>query len=199
MLWVPISLMAYAFGSMVWSHTFLAGVEGIRWFLLSLLLWVGLTTLNLQTAPKVIWGVHGGLVVASLWTVLQFWWDFKLFPQGPQPASSFVNRNFFAEYAVTVLPFSVWVLVTARRARWLPWVAASVAINVLALLMTGTRSALIALFLLIPVLLLVLTRYRTHWAFETWNRSQSDCCRIHHGHGYWRRRQYSLRQCTSST
>ena len=171
MLWVPISLMAYAFGSMVWSHTFLAGVEGIRWFLLSLLLWVGLTTLNLQTAPKVIWGMHGGLVVASLWTVLQFWWDFKLFPQGPQPASSFVNRNFFAEYAVTVLPFSVWVLVTARRARWLPWVAASVAINVLALLMTGTRSALIALFLLIPVLLLVLTRYRTHWAFETWNRS----------------------------
>lgn len=170
MLWVPIALMAYAFGSMVWSHTFLAGVEGIRWFLLSLLLWVGLNTLNLQTAPKLIWGLHSGLVVASLWTVLQFWWDFKFFPQGPQPASSFVNRNFFAEYAVTVLPFSVWVLVTLRQTRWLPWISASVAINVLALLMTGTRSALIALLLLIPVLLLVLVRYRAHWAFRTWSR-----------------------------
>ena len=163
MLWVPLALMVYALGSMVWSHTFLAAVEAIRWFLFSVLLWVGLNILNLHTLPKVIWGLHAGLVIASFWTVLQFWWDLRLFPQGPQPASTFVNRNFFAEYAVTVLPFSVWILATLKSPRWLLWVAASVGLNVLAILMTGTRSALVALLLLAPLLAWVLFRYRGHW------------------------------------
>jgi O-antigen ligase len=163
MLWVPLALMVYAMGSMVWSHTFLAAVEAIRWFLFSVLLWVGLNTLNLHTLPKVIWGMHAGLVIASFWTVLQFWWDLRLFPQGPQPASTFLNRNFFAEYAVTVLPFSVWVLASIRNPRWLPWVAASVGLNVLAILMTGTRSALVALLILTPILAWVLYRYRRLW------------------------------------
>ena len=35
LVWLPLALMAYALGSMVWSHTYLAGVEAIRWFLLS--------------------------------------------------------------------------------------------------------------------------------------------------------------------
>ena len=41
LVWLPLVLMAYALGSMVWSHTYLAGVEAIRWFLLALLLWLG--------------------------------------------------------------------------------------------------------------------------------------------------------------
>lgn len=35
---LPLALMAYATGSMVWSHTFLGGVEAIRWFCLTLVL-----------------------------------------------------------------------------------------------------------------------------------------------------------------
>ena len=41
LMWLPLALMFYALGSMVWSHTYLGGVEAIRWFVFSLLLWLG--------------------------------------------------------------------------------------------------------------------------------------------------------------
>lgn len=172
LVWLPLALMAYALGSMAWSHTYLAGVEAIRWFLLSLLLWVGLNTLTRQNMPLLLWGIHGGAVVASLWAALQFWFDLSLFPQFASPASTFVNRNFFAEYAVSALPFSVYVLAQLRASRWLLPVALSLALNVVALMMTGTRSALIALLVLAPVVALILFRYRRQFAFTHWSRAQ---------------------------
>ena len=74
----PLALMAYALGSMVWSHTYLAGVEAIRWFIFSLLLWLGLNTFTREKSPSLFWGIHVGAVVASLWTALQFWIDCRL-------------------------------------------------------------------------------------------------------------------------
>ena len=167
---LPLLLMAYALASMAWSHTYLAAVEAIRWFVLSLLLWLGLNTLNRDNLPTLAWGIHGGAVVASLWTALQFWFDFGFFVQGPNPASTFLNRNFFAEYAVCALPFSVYVLANLRSSRWLSILAFSVAFNVVALMMTGTRSALIALLILGPVLAVILVRYRAQFAFIHWSR-----------------------------
>jgi O-antigen ligase len=168
MVWLPVVLMLYALGSMMWSHTYLAGVEAIRWFLLGLLMWLGLNTLTRQNLPLLLWGIHAGAVVASFWVVLQFWFDFSLFPQAAPPSSTFINRNFFAEYAVTVLPLSVYLLASNRASRWLSVVAFSVALDVVALLMTGTRSALVALFLLVPVLMVTLIRYRQQFAFKRW-------------------------------
>src|SRR3990167_7771615 len=81
LVWLPLVLMGYALGSMAWSHTYLAGVEAIRWFLLALLLWLGLNTLTRENTPTLLWGVHGGAVVASLWAALQFWLDLGMFPQ----------------------------------------------------------------------------------------------------------------------
>jgi O-antigen ligase len=150
LMWLPITLMFFALGSMAWSHTYLAGVEAIRWFLLSLLLWLGLNTLNRDTVPTLIWGIHGGATAASIWVALQFWGDLSWFPQGAFPASTFVNRNFYAEYAVCVMPFSVWLLAHSRNSRWLGVLAASLALNIVALMMTGTRSALVTMTLLTP-------------------------------------------------
>ncbi len=107
--------MAYALGSMAWSHTYLAAVEAIRWFIFSLLLWLGLNTLSRERLPLLALAVHGGAVVASLWAALQFWTSLPLFPQGPHPASTFVNRNFFAEFAVCTLPFGAVLLARSRR------------------------------------------------------------------------------------
>ena len=171
LVWLPLALMVYALGSMAWSHTYLAGVEAIRWFLLSLLLWLGLNTITRENLPMIAWGIHGGALVASVWAVSQFWFDFGLFPQGPMPASTFINRNFFAEYAVSALPFSVYVLANLRASRWLAPVALSLALNVVALMMTGTRSALIALLVLAPVVALILIRYRRQFAFTRWGRA----------------------------
>ena len=172
LVWLPLALMVYALGSMAWSHTYLAGVEAIRWFLLSLLLWLGLNTITRENLPLLFWGIHGGAVVASLWAALQFWFDLNLFPQAASPASTFVNRNFFAEYAVSALPFSVYVLAQLRASRWLVPVALSLALSVVALMMTGTRSALIAMLVLIPVLVLILIRFRQQFTFARWSRAQ---------------------------
>ena len=172
LVWLPLVLMVYALGSMAWSHTYLAGVEAIRWFILSLLLWLGLNSLSRENLPTLVWGIHGGALVASVWVTLQFWFDFRLFPQYASPASTFINRNFFAEYAVCALPFSVWLLASLRRSRWLGPMALSVALNVVALMMTGTRSALMALLLLAPVFAVILIRYRHQFAFWQWTTAQ---------------------------
>lgn len=169
LVWLPVLLMAYALGSMVWSHTFLAGVEAIRWFLFGLIVWLGLNTLDRERLPTLAWGIHAGAFVASLWTALQFWTDMTFFPQGPNPASTFVNRNFFAEFLVCTLPFSTWLLVRARNSANVTLLAFSLGFNMVAMFMTGTRSALLALAALAVVTPVILWRYRDQMAARSWD------------------------------
>ncbi len=169
-MWLPLLLMAYALGSMAWSHTYLGAVEAIRWFVFSLLLWLGLNTLSRERLPLLAWGVHGGAVVASLWAVLQFLVDLRLFPQGPNPASTFVNRNFFAEFVVCTLPFSALLLARARQRGQIALLAISGGLVLVAILMTGTRSALTAMWLqLLVILPLILWRCRKQLAISQWD------------------------------
>jgi O-antigen ligase len=171
-VWLPLLLTAYALGSIAWSHAYLGSVEAIRWFVFGLLAWLGLNTLSREKLPLLAWGVHGGVAVASLWTALQFWGDFNLFPQGPNPASTFVNRNFFAEFAVCALPFSVLLLMRARQSAAAALLAASTGLVIVAVLMTGTRSALIALWLeLLVILPFVAWRWRPQLALGHWDRA----------------------------
>ena len=170
-MWLPLALMAYALGSMAWSHTYLAGVEAVRWFIFSLLLWLGINTLSREALPTLAWGIHGGALVASLWAALQFWIDFNFFPQGPHPASTFVNRNFFAEFAVCTLPFAAVLLARARQSSQVALLSASTGLIIVAILMTGTRAALIALWLQLLVLLpYIAWMYRRQFAFSGWSR-----------------------------
>jgi O-antigen ligase len=167
-LWLPLILAAYAIGSMAWSHTYLAGVEAVRWLFFSLLLWLGLNVRLDFFEERIVWGIHWGVTIASVWAALQFWTNFNVFPQGPNPASTFINRNFFAEYAVCALPYSVYLMVSARDFRMALGLAAIIGYNIVALMMTGTRSALVALsffFLIAPVFLLF---FRAHFAVFTW-------------------------------
>jgi O-antigen ligase len=170
-VWLPLALMAYALGSMVWSHTYLGGVEAIRWFVFSVILWLGVNTLSRDSLPTLAWGIHAGAVVASLWAGLQFWADFRFFPQGPHPASTFVNRNFFAEFAVSTLPFAALLLARARQNAQVAVLAASSGLVIVAVLMTGTRSALMALWLQLAVVLPYIGwLYRRQFAFSGWTR-----------------------------
>lgn len=171
-MWLPLGLMAYALGSMAWSHTYLAAVEAIRWFVFSLLLWLALNTFTRSRLPRLASAIHWGAVLASLWTVLQFLVDFGLFPQGPNPASTFVNRNMFAEYVVCTVPFSVWLLARARGQDQIAVRALSVAFNWVALMMTGTRSALLALAVLALLLPVIVVRYRAQLASSGWTRKE---------------------------
>jgi O-antigen ligase len=87
-LWLPLLLLLWALGSIAWSHSYLAGVEAIRWALFAVLVWLGLNVLTLQRLPLLATGLHWGAVLASLWVALQFWFDLRWFPQLPPPASS---------------------------------------------------------------------------------------------------------------
>jgi len=171
LLWLPLLLMAYALGSMVWSHSYLAGVEAVRWFVFAVLLWVGLNSLTRRRMHLLIKSIHYGAVMASLWAVIQFWFDFDWFPQAAAPASTFVNRNFFAEFVVCTLPFSVWLLVEARGETQIVSRALFIGFNLVALLMTGTRSALAALLLLLLALTGIVWRYQKSFELARWPRS----------------------------
>ena len=167
-LLLPLALMLYALGSMAWSHTYLGGVEAVRWFVFSLIFLLGLNTLTLARVTHLAWGIHMGAVVASLWAALQFWVDFKLFAQGPNPASTFVNRNFFAEFVVCTLPFSVLLLTRVKDKTSVFLLTFSLAFNVAALMMAGTRSALVALLLLLVLVPAILFAFRKQLASTGW-------------------------------
>ena len=104
--------------------------------------------------------------------VLQFLVDFGLFPQGPNPASTFVNRNMFAEYGVCTVPFSVWLLARARGQDQIAVRALGVAFNLVALMMTGTRSALLALAVLALLLPVIGFRWWAQLALPSWTRKE---------------------------
>jgi O-antigen ligase len=169
-MWLPLSLMVWALGSMVWSHTYLGGVEAIRWFIFSLILFLGLNTFSRERSPFIAEGIHWGACVASLWTALQFWVDFTYFPQGPNPASTFVNRNFFAEFVVCTFPFTLYLLAQAKSSARVTILAFSLGFNIVALMMTGTRGALTAMWILLGIVFpVVLFLYRKQFKFTTWD------------------------------
>ncbi len=173
LMWLPLSLMVYALGSMLWSHTYLAGVEATRWFVFSLILWLGINTFTLSRRELLVEAIHWGALSASLWTALQFWFDFSYFPQGPNPASTFVNRNFFAEFVVCSMPFSAYLLAQAMRSPRIALIAATLGFNVVALMMTGTRGALSAMWLLLFLVFpLTAFLYRRQFNFSAWDKSK---------------------------
>ena len=165
-----LGLMLYALSSMAWSHTYLGGVEAVRWAVWGGVFFLGFHTLKPRSVEidRLAWCIHGGAVLASLWAALQFWMDWRFFSQGPNPASTFVNRNFFAEFLVCTLPYSVFLLTRVADKTSVFLLTFSLAFNLVALMMTGTRSALVALLGLVVVIPWIGWRYRRHWVSRGW-------------------------------
>ncbi len=73
---LPVLLMAYALGSMAWSHTYLAGVEAIRWFLFALAAVAGPEHLVARAAAAArlgdSWRRRGGFAVGGAAVLGQF-------------------------------------------------------------------------------------------------------------------------------
>lgn len=166
---LPIGLTLFALGSMFWSHAFLGGAEAVRWFIFSLIVWVGLNSIGFNQVPRLALGIHIGATAAALWTTLQFWIDFKYFPQGPNPASTFVNRNFFAEFLVCTLPFSIYLLTREKRVVNIYALTLTVGLNLVSLLMTGTRSVLLGLLLLAAVMPVIIFAFRDQLESFRWD------------------------------
>jgi O-antigen ligase len=170
-IWLPLLLAAYALGSVFWSHPYLGAVEAVRWFLFAVIAWLALNTLSRDRLPLLAGCIQAGAVMASAWAALQFWGGLDLFPQGPRPGSTFLNRNFFAEFAVCTLPFGALLLARARAAPAVAVLSASLGFVLAAILMTGTRAALIAMWLqVLLVLPLIAWRCWPQLAMRGWTR-----------------------------
>ena len=170
--WLPLALCAYALGSMAWSHAYLGGVEAIRWFVFAVIVWLGLNTLTRERLTVLAACVHAGAVLAAAWAAVQFWTGASPFPQGPNPASTFINRNFFAEFVVCTLPFSALLLARSRRSGTVVLQSVLIGFVITTILMTGTRAALMAMGLqLFIVLPLLAWRCRAQLAWPQWPRS----------------------------
>src|SRR5205085_3033732 len=149
-LLLPFMLCAYALGSIAWSLAWPAGVEAVRWFLFALIATLALQLFREPRRQAILaWSVTAGGILASMWVVLQLFFGVDLFPQGSRPGSTFVNRNFFAEFAVCTLPFFAYLLAQERRRVNQALVAVAAGLVMLAIGMTGARAALVALALLV--------------------------------------------------
>ncbi len=165
-------LAVYALSSMIWSHTFLAGVEASRWIVLSVVAFLALNSLTRDRVQTLAKGVHFGAVVATVWAVSQFWFDWKGIPQGPPPASTFVNRNFYAEFVACTIPMAAYLLFTGRRPAWTYLLACTSAFVLVGIMMTGTRSAMVSSALSLALVVVVALLYRKQWSFARWHSGQ---------------------------
>jgi O-antigen ligase len=171
-MWLPLMLSAYALGSMVWAHTYLAGVEAIRWFLFAVIVWLVLNSMTRERLPMLAWAIHLGALAVALLGASQFWFDVRFIPQGPNPAATFVNRNFAAEFVCMTLAFSAWLIMRERRSSVLVFLSATTAFHILYLMMCGTRSALIASYISIVFIGLLAWKFRRQLALGQWSSGQ---------------------------
>jgi O-antigen ligase len=145
-LLLPLLLCAYALASMAWSQPWPAGVEAARWFVIALIAALSLQV-SVEPARRMVlaWAIAGGATAASMWVLLQFVFALDLFPQGARPGSTFVNRNFFAEFAVCALPFMAYCFEQGQSWRKRLFLSVAMGLVVVAVFMTGARAALVAL------------------------------------------------------
>jgi O-antigen ligase len=179
-LLLPASLAMYAAISVLWAHPYLAAVEAARWAVILLLITVAINSLNRERLGWLALAIHVGAATASLWVILQFTVDLQWFAQNDSnPGSTFANRNFFAEYAVTALPFSVYAMLHSRRWHVTCLIAIAMALIVVAIMMTGTRSALLTMWLLMgTVLPFAAWRYRRALPAAGWSRQQRIAAQV---------------------
>jgi O-antigen ligase len=168
-MWLPIALCLYALGSMAWAHTYLAGVEAIRWFLFALIVWLVINSITRERLPMLAWAIHLGALSVALLGASQFWFDVRIIPQGPNPAATFVNRNFAAEFVCTTLVFSAWLILRERRNAVLAFLSGTLSFHVVYLFMCGTRSALVAMYFSAFFIAVLAWRFRHLLAFPQWD------------------------------
>jgi O-antigen ligase len=171
-MWLPIMLCVYALGSMVWAHTYLAGVEAIRWFLFAVITWLVLNCATRERLPMLVWAIHLGALAVALLGASQYWFDVKFIPQGPNPAATFVNRNFAAEFVCMTLAFSAWLIFRERRTSVLAFLAATTSFHFVYLMMCGTRSALVASYASFVFIAILAWKFRELFAFRAWSSGQ---------------------------
>ena len=118
------------------------------------------------------WAIHLGALAVALLGASQFWFDVRFIPQGPNPAATFVNRNFAAEFVCMTLVFSAWLIMRERRTGFLLFLSLTTAFHFLFLMMCGTRSALLGSYASFGFIAILAWKFRSLLAFPRWQSEQ---------------------------
>lgn len=159
-LGIPFGLSLYALVSAFWAPQHTALIEAARWLVIGVIFFVGINTLRRDFFPTIAKVIHWTALALSLLALVQFWVDLSWFPAEAAPGATFGNRNYFAEFAATGLPFSFWLFLQSKTIRSSIVRGGGWAIIVSALMSTGARAPLLAtsFFLLSFLILLVYQR-----------------------------------------
>lgn len=147
--------------SALYANSYLASVESIRWFIVLILFLVVANSANPPSLLILATGIHFGGLFASLWVALQYWTGLSLFPQAAIPASTFVNKNFYAEYILCTLPYSLYLYSKLDRPIMRHLVLMTTSFSSACIFLTATRSAMLGLCLLLVIAAVVYIKL--HW------------------------------------
>jgi O-antigen ligase len=155
-LCIPLGLSLYALASALWAPQHTALIEAARWLVIGIIFFVGVNTLHREFFPTLAKVIHWTALALSLLALVQFWLDLGWFPAEAAPGATFGNRNYFAEFAATCLPFSFWLFLQSKTFRASILHGCGLAFILAALMSTGARAPLLAaLFFLLSFLVLL--------------------------------------------
>ena len=144
LLLVPFGLAAFALASAAWSPLSPAVSEAARWFVMGTIMFLATNAMGRESFGAIARAAHWCALILSLLALSEFWFGFAWFPTDAPPGANFGNRNFFAEFVAIVLPFSIWRLLTRSTRNGAALMGLGLGLIVVALMSTGTRSALVS-------------------------------------------------------
>lgn len=143
-LLAPFGLALMALVSATWAPATSAVTESVRWLLVGTIAAVALNTLGAASFAWIARAAHAAAVFVSVLALMQFWFDFSWFPASSPPGANFGNRNTYAEFVASSLPFSLWLLFRQTALKRTLVCAVGVGLILVGLMSTGARAALLA-------------------------------------------------------
>lgn len=167
---VPLALAALSMVSTFWAPASTAVMEGLRWLLIAIVVWVSLNVLGPGTFGWAARAIHWGTMVTAVLALLEFWFGVSWFPSTAAPGSNFGNRNLFADYVAVALPFSLWLLASRGDLQAVLLRGVGVGLIVLAVFCTGTRAAMATALIELGIAVVFLAVVRLRGGMADWSR-----------------------------
>ena len=167
---VPLALAALSMVSTFWAPASTAMMEGLRWLLIAIVVWVSINVLGPGTFGWAARAIHWGTMVTAVLALVEFWFGVSWFPSTAAPGSNFGNRNLFAEYVAVALPFSLWLLTSRGDLQAVLLRGAGVGLIVLSVFCTGTRAAMATVIIELLAALVFVAIVRRRGGLAGWTR-----------------------------
>lgn len=146
-----------------------AWLRFMDWLTALLLCYLIASTCDSRKTLWMLWGASVSATCVSMIGMAQVCVGFDYYPQSIAPASTFFNKNFAAEYLVTVLPASFFLIFrSTSRVRFFQSVAFLIQLSYL--LMTRSRASWLGFFVATLFFLWLFRRSKNEWTISSWGK-----------------------------